>query len=180
MPTSKGTMKEERAYRVFPGRPDQVGAARRFVVRTLGPDAPASEVAALLTSEAVTNAVLHTASGRETGTLAVEVALAGGILRVEVRDGGAETEPRRRIHHVESVTGRGLDLFDALCTRWGVEGGPDGRVVWFELEVQVQEVGDGARGGSVRPVAARSQQGSLRGGPAGGATARSAARYPAA
>ncbi|HEV8652749.1 MAG TPA: ATP-binding protein [Actinomycetes bacterium] len=180
MPASKARMDRKRAYRVFPGRPDQVGPARSFVAAALGRGAPAREVAALLTSEAVTNAVLHTASGHEEGTLTVEYVLTDGTLRVEVRDGGAPTEPRRRVHHVESVTGRGLDLFDALCHRWGVEGGPDGRVVWFELDVHHEEVGDGAGGGPVRPGTPRSEQGPLRSGPAGGPAARSAARHPAA
>jgi len=180
MPTSKARMENERVDRVFPGRPDQVAAARRFVVGALDRGTPACEVAALLTSEAVTNAVLHTASGREGGTLTVGYLLAGSTLRVEVRDGGAPTEPRRRVHHVESMTGRGLDLFDALCRRWGVEGGPNGRVVWFELDVRHEEVGDGAAGGPVRPGTARQKQGPLRGGAAGGPAARSAARHPAA
>jgi anti-sigma regulatory factor (Ser/Thr protein kinase) len=173
-------MGQERARRIFPGRPDQVGPARRFVVAAVGRDTLAGELAALLTSEAVTNAVLHTASGGEGGSLTIEYVLADGTLRVEVHDRGAPTEPRRRVHHVESVTGRGLDLFDALCARWGVEGDPDGRVVWFELDVHPEEVGDGAGGGPVRPGAARPEQGSLRSRPAGGAATRSTARYPAA
>ena len=60
-------------------------------------------------------------------------------LRVEVHDGGGPTGPRRRVHDIESMTGRGLDLFDALSDRWGVGGTPDGWTVWFELALAGQE-----------------------------------------
>lgn len=32
-----------------------------------------------------------------------------------------------------AVTGRGLLLISAVSDRWGVEPSPDGKVVWFEL-----------------------------------------------
>ncbi len=120
--------------REFPGRADQVGAARRFVAAVVGADDPRCDVARLLVSEAATNAILHSASGRDGGAFTVGYELDGSYLRIEVGDHGGPGVPRRRVHDVESVTGRGLDLFDALCDRWGVEGGPDGRTVWFELD----------------------------------------------
>jgi serine/threonine-protein kinase RsbW len=65
------------------------------------------------------------------------------LVRVEVHDGGGPTSPRRRVHDLESMTGRGLDLFDALSDRWGVDGSPDGRRVWFELDLTPQEARSG-------------------------------------
>ena len=49
--------------RVFPGSGDQVARARLFVGHVLG-GCPAADDAVLLTSELVTNAITHTASGR--------------------------------------------------------------------------------------------------------------------
>jgi hypothetical protein len=47
----------------FAGRPDQVGEARAFVGRLLGPSHPCGDVAVLLASEMVTNSLLHGGSG---------------------------------------------------------------------------------------------------------------------
>jgi anti-sigma regulatory factor (Ser/Thr protein kinase) len=121
----------------FSGHADQVAAARRFVASAIH-GGPARDVSRLLVSEAATNALLHSASG-DGGTFAVEYAISDHRLRVEVHDGGGPTGPRRRVHDIESMTGRGLDLFDALSDRWGVDGGPDGWTVWFELDLAGQE-----------------------------------------
>jgi serine/threonine-protein kinase RsbW len=126
---------EERGRREFRGRADQVGAARRFVSAALKIGSPLRDVTRLLVSEAVTNAVLHSASGEAGGQFTVEYQLDDHRLRVEVSDDGGPGGPRRRVHHIESITGRGLELFDALSDRWGVDGGPGGRTVWFELDL---------------------------------------------
>jgi serine/threonine-protein kinase RsbW len=126
----------EHGRREFRGHADQVAAARRFVSGAVRDPGPARDVTRLLVSEAATNAVLHSASGAEGGTFAVEYRRSHGTLRVEVHDGGGPAGPRRRIHHVESMTGRGLELFEALSDRWGVDGGPHGWTVWFELDLQ--------------------------------------------
>jgi anti-sigma regulatory factor (Ser/Thr protein kinase) len=126
---------EERRRREFRGRADQVGAARRFVSAALKIGSPVRDVTRLLVSEAVTNAVLHSASGEAGGQFTVEYQLDDRRLRVEVSDNGGPGGPRRRVHHIESITGRGLELFDALSDRWGVDGGPGGRTVWFELDL---------------------------------------------
>jgi serine/threonine-protein kinase RsbW len=134
---------EARGYREFRGDADQVAAARRFVASAIRAAGPAREVSRLLVSEAATNAVLHSSSGDNGGTFSVGYLVSEQLVRVEVRDGGGPTSPRRRVHHLESVTGRGLDLFDALSDRWGVDGGPHGRTVWFELDLAGQEARSG-------------------------------------
>jgi anti-sigma regulatory factor (Ser/Thr protein kinase) len=133
-------MLEAQGRQEFSGQADQVAAARRFVASAIHGGGPARDVSRLLVSEAATNAVLHSASGNG-GTFSVEYLISDHLLRVEVHDGGGPTSPRRRVHHLESMTGRGLDLFDALSDRWGVEGSPDGWTVWFELDL----TGDRAR-----------------------------------
>lgn len=123
--------------RRFEGRADQVRAARRLVADFLGSRSPLRDVAVLLVSEAVTNALLHSASGNEGGTFEVVCRRDGaGRLRIEVHDDGSPGQPRRRVHFPDALTGRGLELFDALATRWGASGGRRGHVVWFELDQQ--------------------------------------------
>jgi anti-sigma regulatory factor (Ser/Thr protein kinase) len=129
---------ESQGRRVFSGHADQVAAARRFVASAIHSPGAAREVSRLLVSEAATNALLHSGSG-DGGSFSVAYLLSGDVLRVEVHDGGGPTGPRRRVHHLESMTGRGLDLFDALSDRWGVDGSPDGRTVWFELDLAAEE-----------------------------------------
>ena len=123
---------------MFSGHADQVAAARRFVASAIHGAGPARDVSRLLVSEAATNALLHSGSG-DGGTFSVAYLISDDVLRVEVHDGGAPTGPRRRVHHLESMTGRGLDLFDALSDRWGVDGSPGGRTVWFELDLAAEE-----------------------------------------
>jgi anti-sigma regulatory factor (Ser/Thr protein kinase) len=139
--------------RLFWGRPAQVRTARRFVVASLAgrPVAVDRDVVALLVSELVTNAVVHSASGRADGTLLVSYQLARDELdpkrlrlRVEVRDLGGPGYPRRCEHALESSGRRGLEVVEALASRWGVGRHPRGRVVWFELELALVDRGGGA------------------------------------
>ncbi len=127
-------MAQARGRRVFPGRPDQIRVARSFVVGMLDARSPLRDTAGLLVSEAATNAILHSSSGRDGSTFEVGYALGGDQLRVEVHDQGAPSGPRRRVHEPESLTGRGLELFDLLSSRWGVTEHDAGRTVWFELD----------------------------------------------
>jgi anti-sigma regulatory factor (Ser/Thr protein kinase) len=131
-------MLQAQGRREFRGDADQVAAARRFVVSAIHNAGPARDVSRLLVSEAATNAVLHSGSGNG-GTFSVQYLISEHLLRVEVHDGGGPTGPRRRVHHLESMTGRGLDLFDALSDRWGVEGDADGWTVWFELDLAAEQ-----------------------------------------
>jgi two-component sensor histidine kinase len=82
-----------------------------------------------------TNALRHTASGTAGGGFRVSDELRDDRLRVEVDDAGARTAPQRRARDLEAPGGRGLELVDALASRWGTLGGPEGRVVWFELDL---------------------------------------------
>ncbi|MCT7356279.1 ATP-binding protein [Streptomyces sp. 15-116A] len=87
-----------------------------------------SEIAELLTSELVTNALVHT--DRE-AVLTATVGPRG--LRVEVRDFVAR-EPRPRVPDADDGThGRGLVLVESLADQWGVRPHAVGKAVWFEL-----------------------------------------------
>jgi anti-sigma regulatory factor (Ser/Thr protein kinase) len=92
-------------------------------------DAQLVEVAALLVSELVTNAVTH--AGSE-----VQVIIGSGndyaVLRVEVGD-FSSTPPTLGGFDLDAMSGRGLALVEALSDRWGVETHNSGKRVWFEL-----------------------------------------------
>jgi len=118
--------------RVFPGSGDQVGRARRFVGQVLG-GCPVSDEAVLLTSELVTNAITHTASGRG-GKVTVTVYRADTRVRIEVRDDGSDEIPVVRLHDDARDSGYGLGLVELMAHRWGHRGGQRGRIVWFMLE----------------------------------------------
>jgi anti-sigma regulatory factor (Ser/Thr protein kinase) len=139
---------------VFPGRADQVSLARRFVIDALGARSPLGDEVSLLVSEAVTNALLHTSSGHDHGTFTVIYLISAQRVHVEVHDGGAPHVPRRRMHDLESTSGRGLELFEALADRWGYGGDEHGRVVWFELDLD-EHMGPRARAGTAGPGPAR-------------------------
>ncbi|WP_316740584.1 ATP-binding protein [Streptomyces sp. MK7] len=90
-----------------------------------------SEVAELLTSELVTNALVHT---DDDAILTATVSSHG--LRVEVRDFVART-PRPRVPVAgEDTHGRGLVLVQSLADAWGVLPHKEGKSVWFELGAQ--------------------------------------------
>ncbi|MFE4593224.1 ATP-binding protein [Streptomyces laurentii] len=88
----------------------------------------ATDVAELLTSELVTNALVHTDHGAVvTATVVPEQ------LRVEVRDFVPGIDPPRVPYADDGTHGRGLVLVEALADSWGVENQGVGKVVWFEL-----------------------------------------------
>jgi len=118
--------------RVFPGSGDQVRRARLFVGQVLG-GCPAADDAVLLTSELVTNAITHTASGKH-GKVVVTVYRADTRVRVEVRDDGSDQVPAVSEHDQAGESGYGLGLVELMAHCWGYRGGRRGRIVWFMLE----------------------------------------------
>lgn len=85
------------------------------------------ETTALLTSELLTNSVLH---ARTTITLSVT----GGehCVEVLVRDGSRQG-PRRRRHARDATTGRGVELLERLAATWDVSVDDDGKSVRFTV-----------------------------------------------
>jgi anti-sigma regulatory factor (Ser/Thr protein kinase) len=105
--------------------------ARRFVTTTLAqwstaPDG--AEVVELLTSELVTNAVLHART-----SITLRVRRNGSAVRVEVVD-TSPALPTARLYSEDAVTGRGLQLVESLARAWGVEPGQGTKTLWFEVE----------------------------------------------
>lgn len=116
---------------MLPPYPTSVGAARRFVRDVLLSRRVEDEVidtVELLTSEVVTNAILH---GRAGPRLVVE--MGEGVIRVGVHDMSPEV-PVRRNTRPDDISGRGVVIVEELASAWGVEPERDGgKQVWFEV-----------------------------------------------
>jgi anti-sigma regulatory factor (Ser/Thr protein kinase) len=126
------------AQRVFPVLPVSVSIARVWLGdlfrlwqaagRLGGEIQDLVEVAQLLLSELMTNAVRH-------GDAAVQARLflRGRRLRVEVADTSERMPVMSGSTSDVDAGGRGLLLVDALSDGWGVRLDERGKVVWFEL-----------------------------------------------
>ncbi len=107
----------------------------RQAVRAVLDDATL-DAAVLLTSELVTNAVIHPpAAGAETVRLRITCYEHG--IRCEISDRGPGFDPSTLGQRTPETGGRGLLLVDALASAWGTERitaeGEEGFCVWFEL-----------------------------------------------
>lgn len=123
-------------------RHPRAAADARCVLGRIAPgDGTGTDMAALLLTEVVSNAVRHS-----TGP-AIEVAVdydrSAGVITGAVFDadphmgGGARAgrdETGDEAADVEMETGRGLDLLDAVAGAWGVATvGGRGKWVWFQV-----------------------------------------------
>src|SRR5690625_455647 len=120
--------------RTFPGLRTGVADARHWLedllARACDPNIPGETVAAaaLLLSEAATNAVLHTDTGHDPGgAFTVRLHLADDTLTVAVEDDGGAAIPTApavpaapdTITSADDESGRGLVLIDAFADDWG-------------------------------------------------------------
>ncbi|MFF9340166.1 MULTISPECIES: SpoIIE family protein phosphatase [unclassified Streptomyces] len=124
-----------------------VAAARAFVRDTLqGWGHPELvDDAVVLTSELVTNAVVHAGTAADVLCLRSE-----DSVRVEVADRYPEREipvqSGRAIASPDRENGRGLLLCAALADRWGVDYSPTRKHVWFHLDLPQRPVGTRSAG----------------------------------
>jgi len=114
----------------LPPAPDSARQARRFVADVLtdaGEDA-LLDVATLLTSELVTNGIVHAHT-----ELRVITEVTERFVRVEVVDGNPSL-PARRDYDKSATTGRGMEMVELLAHEFGAEPiDGDGKRVWFRL-----------------------------------------------
>ncbi|MBV6698578.1 ATP-binding protein [Kitasatospora aureofaciens] len=136
--------------------PAEVGRARRWVRSRLlnhgvDPDAPMAETVVLVVSELVTNAVVHTGCPAVLRLcLPVDEASAGSAsagsaqacpLRVEVADASqVAPAPRHAGADADATNGRGLELVELLCDRWGWYPDGSGKRVWCEIGADARPV----------------------------------------
>jgi PAS domain S-box-containing protein len=123
-------MSGEQRYVTLPPAPESARQARRFVADVLtsvGAD-EFVDTATLLTSELVTNGIVHAHT-----ELRVVVEATPHWVRVEVIDGNPML-PARRSYDEHAQTGRGLEMVELLAADFGMQ--PlidDGKRVWFRL-----------------------------------------------
>ena len=152
------------ATAAYQPEPTAAAAARRFVRDTLqtwlisGAAADGNGLvndAVLLTSELVTNAVVHAGTPVE-----VTCKLTGGGVEVVVSDGHPTRlvpEPPENEHvPAERTSGRGLLLPAALASAWGVTYGRSAKAVWFRI-------GQAGSGPELGPGHGSDQENGLRG-----------------
>ncbi|MGE7438157.1 MULTISPECIES: SpoIIE family protein phosphatase [Kitasatospora] len=112
------------------GDPSLVRHARRFIRHTLRSWGLAAliDLAELLTSELITNALVHAGAPNEVRVFR------NAVLTVEVSDIDSHAP---RIHRARDSDegGRGIHLVNELAHRWGSRSTAEGKVVWFELEI---------------------------------------------
>ncbi len=125
-----------------------VATARAFVRDTLQGWGCADIVddAVVLTSELVTNAVVHAGTAADVLCLRND----GGV-RISVADRYPEREiPLQNagqvVVHPDREGGRGLLLCGALASRWGVEYTPAQKHVWFQLDLPERPAGTRSAG----------------------------------
>ncbi len=107
--------------------------ARRFVAHTLNDwDARFDkDDVLLLTSELVTNAVIHAP-----GAIVLNVELLQNRLRVAVVDHGPGRPVVQPPEDLTRPSGRGMVIVDSMSSAWGVDPLPGGaKSVWFELRI---------------------------------------------
>lgn len=113
----------------FARDPRSIARCRDFVAELLR-SCPESTIerAVLLTSELVTNAIVHTSSS---GVLALEHSL--GSLKLMVTD-DSEEAPTPLPHGMYDAHGHGLPIVNSLADDWGVDLVNSGKTVWATIE----------------------------------------------
>ena len=91
------------------------------------------EIAVLLADELVTNALVHTS-----GEIGLSVEDSPEWIRVEVSDTSSAT-PLIRSPMPKEGRGRGMLIVDSLASSWGVVSTPEGKRVWFRINVAERE-----------------------------------------
>ena len=117
--------------RDYPGTADQAHRVRADLL-SVAAGCPAADNLILLASELVTNAILHSKSGRPGHTFTIRAVLyPDRYAWVEVVDQGGEWIPAGP----GDESGRGLAIVAAIAGdgNWGIDGDSATRVAWFRL-----------------------------------------------
>ena len=134
-PSSAGRSRDaSRTVRV-PWRATSVAQIRKALVDDLeARDVPVAVIdeAEIVVSELVSNAIRH-ARPLADGNLRVHWKVKGGVVEVEVTDGGSDSTPRPAPRTIWAPSGRGLRIVRSLAHEWGVTEDRNGSTVWASL-----------------------------------------------
>ncbi|MCL8012751.1 ATP-binding protein [Streptomyces sp. AS02] len=116
----------------FTAEPEEVAALRRIMRLHLGVWGlgDVTDAAQLCVSELVSNIITHVGVGTP-ATLVVS--MNGVYLRIEVHDPDTRALPTLMDANVDSESGRGMVLVDAVAAHWGVQLFLNRKVTWCEL-----------------------------------------------
>lgn len=120
---------------MLPADTRSVSTARHLVREAMGASVVADRAddAALAVSELATNAVVHVGAA-----FLLRMVTSPSGVRVELRDPSTQLPTARNFSHTAG-TGRGLRIVEESVDRWGVDPGPRGKTVWFEVGTLLQE-----------------------------------------
>ncbi|TNH28645.1 ATP-binding protein [Micromonospora orduensis] len=132
-PSRRTPSDPRRAHLCLPADPQSPAAARKLVARhcrTWGMETVVDR-AMVVTSELISNAVLHARTDIDITVTAMEKAL-----RISVRDRAADAPHAAAPTAASQVSegGRGLPIIAALTTRWGFFAFGDGKTVWAVID----------------------------------------------
>ena len=124
----------ERRFRfelaAHPGSPAQARRLTRARLTGWSICEDTCDTAALVVTELVTNAIVHTASSH----IICELHDGDELVRIAVRDEGcAPGIPHQSPQRPADEQGRGLLLVEAMCRAWGAQEHGPGLLVWAEL-----------------------------------------------
>jgi anti-sigma regulatory factor (Ser/Thr protein kinase) len=104
-----------------------VGDVRHFVRSVLADAHLEPDGVVLVASELASNAVVH---ARSQFSVALEC---DGMIRVEVTDESSRLPVSSTVAE-DALSGRGLQVVDAVAVRWGVQQHPgQGKTIWAEI-----------------------------------------------
>lgn len=138
----------ERRFRfelaAHPGSPAQARRLTRARLTGWSVCEDTCDTAALVVTELVTNAIVHTASSH----IVCELHDGDDLVRIAVRDEGcAPGVPHQSPQRPEEEQGRGLFLVEAMCRAWGAQEHGPGLLVWAEL-ARAADAATDAHGGT--------------------------------
>jgi anti-sigma regulatory factor (Ser/Thr protein kinase) len=142
MAPTRPTELHGRRVRLTTGPPASAEARRQVRAAIRAWEIPVDpDVAILLTSELVTNAIRH----EVTGIVTLAITCSCGQLRVDVHD-TSRSLPMLVDASTDDEAGRGLMLVTTLSDEWGFYRTPAGKAVYFTLAFQADVVEGNGRG----------------------------------
>lgn len=123
----------------LPGVERSVASAREFGRDLLGPDHPSLDDIQVCVTEAFTNGVLHTDSGRGGKVTVTFRALVDAIVAEVTDEGAGGARPYLR-DEPSGISGHGMRIINALSLAWGVRPDGDRTTVWMRFPGRIPAI----------------------------------------